>query len=99
METESRNALLFERFKDMLSSAPKRVYTGSDLTHLVEKLRADFGFPRSLSILKFQRSLIENGRDSEGVLTQTGIKQAFSRMAPATAPRVCVSLHPNRYIA
>ena len=59
METEARNAFLFERFKDILSSASKRVYSGSDLTLLVEKLRAGFGFPKSLSIPKFQRSLID----------------------------------------
>src|ERR1700730_12817053 len=32
METEARNALLFEHFKGMRSSTSKHVYTGSDLT-------------------------------------------------------------------
>ena len=100
METEARNAFLFERFKDILSSASKRVYSGSDLTLLVEKLRADFGFPKSLSIPKFQRSLIETGIVQEINLTATyPFESRRYHREPFSAYELALSLRPGSYLS
>jgi hypothetical protein len=47
------------------------VYSPSDLASLIAELRADFGFPQSVSVAKFQRSLIENGIVQEILFTAT----------------------------
>jgi hypothetical protein len=71
MDNTPWNTLVFERFKEKLSSSSKRGYSPVDLTLLITELRADFRSPGSSSILKFQRSSIENGIVQEITLTAT----------------------------
>jgi hypothetical protein len=74
--------------------------TGSDLTLLVEKLRADFGFPKFLSILKFQRSVIENGIVQEIKLTATyPFESRRYRRGPFSPYELALSLKPGSYLS
>ena len=71
MNTAPRNQVLYEFFKQKLTASSKHVYSPSDLASLIAELRADFGFPQSTSVAKFQRSLIENGIVQEILFTAT----------------------------
>jgi hypothetical protein len=71
MNTAPRNQVLYEYIKQKLTASSKHAYSPSDLASLIAELRADSGFPQSIFVAKFQRSLIENGIVQEILFTAT----------------------------
>jgi hypothetical protein len=100
MNTAPRNQVLYEYFKQKLTASSKHVYSPSDLASLIAELRADFGFPQSISVAKFQRSLIENGIVQEILFTATyPFESKRYHLVPFSPYELALSLRSGSYLS
>ncbi len=98
--SRERQAFLIQQFKERLANSPKAVFSWEEIRSLLNRLRAECPFPKSLSERKLQRTLIESGILREIALTATYPFQAKRyHFGPFSGYELALSLRPGAFLS